>query len=104
MASAKQKVAYAKPYVERALSDQEVRDHIRRAFFAAREYREPIDQSSEATSKISNPIPRCRVSLVEKCRDGAIKMPTPRNPPASPIKTGTLGRGADPLAHESSTI
>src|SRR5207248_10082760 len=50
------------------------------AFFAAREYREPIDQSSEATSKISIPIPGCRVSLVEKCSNGAIKMPTPRNP------------------------
>jgi hypothetical protein len=37
MASAKQKVAYVKPYVERALSDQEVRDHIRSAFFAARD-------------------------------------------------------------------
>jgi hypothetical protein len=37
MASAKQKVAYVKPYVERALSDQEVRDHIRGAFFAARD-------------------------------------------------------------------
>src|SRR5436190_22887711 len=37
MASAKQKVAHVKPYVERALSDQEVRDHIRSAFFAARD-------------------------------------------------------------------
>src|SRR5436190_10706464 len=37
MASAKQKVAHVKPYVERALSDQEVRDHIRSAFVAARD-------------------------------------------------------------------
>jgi hypothetical protein len=37
MASAKQKVYTVKPYVERALSDSEVRDHIKSAFFAARD-------------------------------------------------------------------
>lgn len=37
MASAKQKVNTVRPYVERALSDAEVRDHIRSAFFAARD-------------------------------------------------------------------
>jgi hypothetical protein len=37
MASAKQKVYTVKPYVERALSDSEVRDHIKSAFVAARD-------------------------------------------------------------------
>lgn len=37
MASAKQKVYTVKPYVERALSDDEVRQHIKSAFFAARD-------------------------------------------------------------------
>jgi len=37
MTSAKQKVSYMKPYVERALSDNEVRENIRSAFFAARD-------------------------------------------------------------------
>lgn len=37
MASTKQKVYTVKPYVERALSDSEVRDHIKSAFFAARD-------------------------------------------------------------------
>lgn len=37
MVSAKDKVYTVKPYVERALSDTEVREHIRSAFVAARE-------------------------------------------------------------------
>ena len=37
MASAKQKVNTVRPYVERALSDSEVRDHIKSAFVAARD-------------------------------------------------------------------
>ena len=42
MASAKQKIEKAKPYVERALSDAEVRDHIKSAFVAARDVYEEV--------------------------------------------------------------
>ena len=37
MASAKQKVSDARPYVQRALRDDEVRDNLKSAFFAARD-------------------------------------------------------------------
>jgi hypothetical protein len=37
MASTKQKVSHMKPYVERALSDNEVRDNLKSAFVAARD-------------------------------------------------------------------
>src|SRR5216110_274735 len=55
-------------------------------------------------SKMSMPIPGCRDSLAEKRIEGAIRIPTPMNPPASPSKTGSLGRGVAPVAHESSTM
>jgi hypothetical protein len=37
MAGAKQRVSDFKPYVERALKDEEIRENIRNAFFAARD-------------------------------------------------------------------
>jgi hypothetical protein len=37
MASAKQKVSDARPYVQRAFRDDEVRDNLKTAFFAARD-------------------------------------------------------------------
>ncbi len=37
MASAKQKVSGVRPYVQRALQDDEVRDNLKSAFFAARD-------------------------------------------------------------------
>lgn len=37
MLSAKQKVSEAKPYVQRALNDDELRDNLKGAFFAARD-------------------------------------------------------------------
>jgi hypothetical protein len=37
MAGAKQKVSDFKPYVERALKDEEIRENVRNAFFAARD-------------------------------------------------------------------
>jgi hypothetical protein len=37
MASAKQKVSDVRPYVQRALQDDEVRDNLKSAFFAARD-------------------------------------------------------------------
>ncbi len=37
MHGAKQRVSDFKPYVERALKDEEIRENIRNAFFAARD-------------------------------------------------------------------
>src|SRR6516164_5177099 len=74
------------------------------ALFVEREQSEPIDQNSEAKSKMMIPISVCRVAFPENCNDGINKIPTPTNPPASASKTGNLGRSVMPVAHDSSTI
>lgn len=51
--SAKQKVSQVKPYVERALSDDEVRENIRNAFFAARDVYDELLGGRGATAVAS---------------------------------------------------
>ncbi len=63
MASAKQRVSEVKPYVERALNDEQVRENIRNAFFAARDVYDELLGGRGASAMAS------RIATDEEMRD-----------------------------------
>jgi hypothetical protein len=67
MASAKQRVSEVKPYVERALNDEQVRENIRNAFFAARDVYDELLGGRGASAMAS------RIATDEEMRDNLRK-------------------------------
>jgi hypothetical protein len=63
MASAKQRVSEVKPYFERALNDDQVRENIRNAFFAARDVYDELLGGRGASAMAS------RIATDEEIRD-----------------------------------